>query len=350
MKKEDSIERYRYIDIARALGMMWVVGGHLNMDYHVDIVRSFMTVFHMPLFFFLGGLTIHEQRTGKELFSHIKKRFFLLYVPYIIFCFLFGTIQLETLNAVLWGSNVVLGRSTMSALWFFPCYFFSDIITSIVLYIGTKFERKRLIYYIYILAICIMSAGCVYFMDWIRPKRDFPATFDSALLGMIFMLSAKILSKSGIMNKLCEVCQKWWKAIILVFVSMGFTFIDLLMNMGIGHNIDERVVMALSHYGNIPLFILGGILGSMFCVFVALFLDNFFRGKILVRIGQLTLLILPIHIKVNTAIESIYKNYKIDASPVFWILNILLSIIISYYIAEFILVIYKGQHRRIHNF
>lgn len=91
-------ERYNYIDYSKAFAILLVITGHIclfcinrgNVN-NADNMRiySWLTVFQMPLFFFLSGIVIkHKDYSIKETIKHLYKKTRQLLVPF----FLFGTI------------------------------------------------------------------------------------------------------------------------------------------------------------------------------------------------------------------------------------------------------------------
>lgn len=46
------MKRFLEIDIAKGIGMIFVLIGHLQVP---SILKNYLYSFHMPLFFFLGG-------------------------------------------------------------------------------------------------------------------------------------------------------------------------------------------------------------------------------------------------------------------------------------------------------
>lgn len=74
-------DRIDWIDTLRGLGMFLVVWGHCYINH--STIRKYLYSFHMPLFFFVSGLTFSysDKITLKE---YAKKKFNRLVVPYIV--------------------------------------------------------------------------------------------------------------------------------------------------------------------------------------------------------------------------------------------------------------------------
>ena len=83
-----SSDRIKSIDIAKGLGILLVVLGHQIDYFHADIPGAYQYIylFHVPLFFFLSGIFY---RDVEGLWDCIRKKFFRLYVPYLLVNVLF---------------------------------------------------------------------------------------------------------------------------------------------------------------------------------------------------------------------------------------------------------------------
>ncbi len=80
-------KRLDYIDIAKALGMLTIMWGHIAANKSV----TFVYAFHIPLFFFLSGM-VFVQYKYPDFKSFVKRRIQTLIVPYIIYSFITWTI------------------------------------------------------------------------------------------------------------------------------------------------------------------------------------------------------------------------------------------------------------------
>ena len=73
-------ERIIYLDIAKGIGILLVVLGHLNLEF---VFKNIIYSFHMPLFFYLGGVV---SLSRNEIPWHNIKKFLFLYLMFG-FCF-----------------------------------------------------------------------------------------------------------------------------------------------------------------------------------------------------------------------------------------------------------------------
>ena len=81
--KDRAGKRIEWLDVAKGLGIICVVYGHTI--FKDELWRIWIYSFHMPLFFFLSGITYNEEKytdSRKFLASKIKS----ILIPYFIFC------------------------------------------------------------------------------------------------------------------------------------------------------------------------------------------------------------------------------------------------------------------------
>lgn len=137
----DKKERILWLDVLKALGIIFVVIGHI---YRNDIAVNWIYSFHMPLFFFAGGWVYRKKRIAIDLAGRTKK----IIIPY----FSFGSIILiywyfierayrdtsQTLGEAALG--LLLGEYELlefhSHLWFLPCFFVTAVLYNILVNIG----------------------------------------------------------------------------------------------------------------------------------------------------------------------------------------------------------------------
>lgn len=89
-----STTRIHWIDIAKGIGIILVSFGHIrNGDGQsvwlpaLDTPINFIYLFHMPLFFFLGGLTFSSRRSFPDF---LKRKAQTLLIPYYVFFAVFS--------------------------------------------------------------------------------------------------------------------------------------------------------------------------------------------------------------------------------------------------------------------
>ncbi len=153
-------KRIVYLDVARGIGMLLVVMGHVE---YIDIaIRQFIAAFHMPLFFLISGILIQERREEEKNFIALAKRKICnMMIPYAIFsilsfCIEGGRLAVKGLD----GWDVVFRQlyqsfclQGVSTLWFLPALLMSELI-----FIGLRrksFHKGTVIISAVIVLLCI---------------------------------------------------------------------------------------------------------------------------------------------------------------------------------------------------
>ena len=128
-------ERIGYYDIARGLGIIFVVIGHIDTFYMP--FRSVVITFHMALFFMISGMLFWENHTEERGYlESAKKKFIRIMVPYILFSILSILIEFVRLalqevfywphfKALIVSVGSFYGNSVM---WFLPALFVSEML------------------------------------------------------------------------------------------------------------------------------------------------------------------------------------------------------------------------------
>ena len=153
-------ERIGYYDIARGLGIIFVVIGHIDTFYMP--FRSVVITFHMALFFMISGMLFWENQAEERGYSEsLKRKFLRIMVPYILFSILSILIEFVRLalqgvfywphfKALLISVFSLYGNSVM---WFLPALFFAEMIFLAVLKMKNDFVTVVSILCLTILAV-----------------------------------------------------------------------------------------------------------------------------------------------------------------------------------------------------
>lgn len=82
--------RQEWIDILKGLAILLVVVGHMPYTESTIPIKHFIYSFHMPLFFSLAGCTAAiSYNKSKSVSDFFKRRCISVFLPYIIWCFLY---------------------------------------------------------------------------------------------------------------------------------------------------------------------------------------------------------------------------------------------------------------------
>ena len=234
-------KRIDYIDIAKGLGMLAIIWGHIMLyGWSCKMVYGF----HIPVFFMLSGMCFNQKKydtVGELIVRRIKTLLF----PYVIFSvvtwlvYVAGVLVLHhdtitncwyyMLQTVLaQGSDGYLRHNV--ALWFVTCLFVVDVLY----YFISKLSD---------IAILVLSVLCAV-IGVLLSKHYFnittlPWSFDSALVAIPFFafgnLIVKRLSHETIMKKVDN--NIFSSVLVTVFFAVVFLIgVQLYDYISMGHN------------------------------------------------------------------------------------------------------------------
>lgn len=142
-------KRVKYLDIAKGIGMICIIFGHLG----IDRVNSFVFTFHVPIFFLISGYFLKDNTSIQEFVSKKVKQ---LILPYSVTCIgiIFGVTIWDILKnhtfanvvynlktytiASIYGSGTIeytepFYIKQIGALWFLLALFFAMIIARVLM-------------------------------------------------------------------------------------------------------------------------------------------------------------------------------------------------------------------------
>lgn len=299
------------IDVSRGIAALLMIIGHLKLNNEVD---QFIFSFHMPLFFILSGMTVHEE---KEFFPYLKKRIRRLLVPYFIFALIFAEPEITNWSKCFFGTREgLLNAGSLSPLWFLPCLFSADVIFHLLL----KFCREEKV--LIIVSLLLAAVGII-----IRRFLPFgialPFSIDIAMVSIPFLLIGYLLKRhSEFMNKAKD------NLVAGIIVAVGLVIILLFTysrNLppsavdGIYH-----VEMATGCYGNIFWFYFNSIIGSFAVILFSLLMAG--KLKVMERFGNCTITCLVSHWSILSLMNRI--GAVINVNPVlFHVITVIVTVI-----------------------
>lgn len=315
----DKSSRNVSIDIAKGLGIMLVVLGHQYDFFQADIggLFRFVCLFHVPLFFFLSGIFYREQ---ESFLICLKKRFFRLYVPYLlanIFFFLFemsracylgseydGSLQWSNLWTSCAGFGPVLSMFARPS-WFLLVLFRVFIIYK-VLQILTGGNKWMMF------VTTVVAGVCGAF--WVK---------DSYLIGQT-LVAMPFFSLGHLLN--------------IKFVETSFLFkggkrcvIGLALSLPLLYyiSLNQTTIMALNKYGNILLMFFGALLGILAVIWVSKLVGKMSRlTSSLTFVGRYTLPILIWHMFVMKVVFTAITHFGMNSNAVDNIIAFIVGIIL----------------------
>jgi hypothetical protein len=146
-----------------------VILGHTTGNLETPMYRRLIFSFHMPLFFFLAGMSIKPKalKSFGEWKGFIWKNLRALVVPYLIFAFIYAPFSFDNVPKFLYGSWQALGKArTLTSLWYLTCFFIARIYCQILTDLVSRANPKNLNATLGLLAIPMFAVG------FLLPKLD----------------------------------------------------------------------------------------------------------------------------------------------------------------------------------
>ena len=289
------------IDVARGIAALLMIIGHLRLNNGLD---QFIYSFHMPLFFMISGMTAHEEQ---NYISYVEKRIRRILVPYIVFSLIFTNNGYQNWVYCLYGSREsILAAGSLSPLWFLPCLFLADIFFQLVL----KWCKGS---QMMIPVSIILAATGILLLRYLPLNLGYPFSLNVALTAIPFLLIGYYLKQN--MKIQTFITENPLRSLILASVMLIAVVFTYSLNLppsskeGFPH-----VEMAIGSYGNVFLFYLTAILGSL-----ALILFSEATGeklKVMEHLGKCTIACLVVHWNVILLMKQIGTVMNINAAVV----------------------------------
>lgn len=237
---------YKWIDVAKGIGILCVVAGHAinqlnpeNTTFLLSTIRNVIYSFHMPLFFLLSGFLLNYSLIPREF---IQKKITRLVIPYffsylVISVFLFVSYILIQVPDSFSAFHYFLGMlyGTLSAfvtqtatdifnpLWFLPALFCALLIGYVLLHV---FERDPLLGSLSLIVTICVGYACA------LSDIHLPWEFDVAMVAQIFVVPGFYLKKSGYSE------IKSLTGFSMAVLSLGFVvafYFNEIPNMAVGN-------------------------------------------------------------------------------------------------------------------
>ena len=295
LRQTQNMSRLSYIDIAKALALVIVVLFHAQ-GIQQTMLQRFGAAFHMPVFFFLYGMTTSGGTKLENMRQGVIRRFRSLIVPYVLWVCIYlpmRSLSLKGMLMLLYASNPAIGAagadSADAVLWFLPTMFVAACLFDLVTFCENRLEsdRKRLLLNIgtLVLAAAISFACNKIIMHFPRLSAyRFPLNADVALSGYSFLMTGYLLKKW--IGKILRANNS--VLLLLAMACWGVTVLLAEWNQ-------VRVVMAIGIYGNYMLFLAAGFAGSVGTVLFAAFCERVMKTGIIAWIGKHSLFVFASH-------------------------------------------------------
>lgn len=277
-------DRIQYIDVAKFLAMLLVVFSH---GFRESACTAFIFSFHLPLFFFLNGMTVNLDKYSFGDFLVKKLKGYIvpmlgLGVIAVLFDLLVKTIINQPVSGTLFltGLGNVINQARYLALWFLPALFFADLF----LYGFNKISRGNPIF-MGIECLLLMGVGILF-----NQYHNVTLTWnvDTAFFGTTFVYLGYLLRRPEF-ERLYSFLMKGRP--LPLILGLGLLVATYFLSMYIYETDQMHLEMYARKYGRYYLTLPCAALGSAGFVFLCRGITNF---ALAVPV-QLNLALLPFH-------------------------------------------------------
>ena len=162
------MERDTVVDVAKGIGIITVIIGHLNHFFsYDDLIPTLVYSFHMPLFIILSGY-IFNYRSETTIKEYFYKRFRQIIKPYFVFAaitYIYNYIRVvgaedaEGIYGIFIGNGIDGHLNFNIALWFLPMLFFCNIIFGCTVKLSRCIKDQAWVSWVVVTALSIFFTG-----------------------------------------------------------------------------------------------------------------------------------------------------------------------------------------------
>ena len=259
-EKKKAKRRIEIVDVAKCFAIFMVILGHTATNDELlgnpPVLIKVLYSIHMPLFFFLSGMSISLKplKGWQEWRFFLRKNVLTIAIPYLLWALIYCSFNFENLGWILYGSWSALGKTgTVTSLWYLSCLFVARfLVQGVIQAVSWKGRKSRRGDYLIPTAVCL-AAGALF------PDIDigYPWCVNVAFVAAGFILLGIALKHVMIGVSV----QKGWVLFACLGACAGL-YILLAVLQGDGFGV---MMMCKGAYGQ-PLFSLGYTLLGGFAV------------------------------------------------------------------------------------
>lgn len=259
-------ERIGFVDIYRALGILFIVSMHVGFGQRYD---HFTHVFIIQLFFFISGYLFSlRSKDEQSAAAFIGKKAKSLLIPYIAFGLFFFAVYtvLKGFEPVKLYHLLLMNTDNMpivGALWFLTALFIGEVIYFLL---RRTLERGVVLF---LAVVTIALAGCI------LPERYgliLPWAAGPGLVSVGFLHLGRLMREDGENDGVKKLLSlNWWQLLILTALLVVLSFVNGYVNI-------RREL-----YANLGLFWLNSCLSILLLLNLSRILDERLGGTALHR-------------------------------------------------------------------
>ena len=249
----ETAKREGYLDIAKGIGIILVILGHIDIGF----ATSWLYSFDLPLFYLVAGICF---RYRENLGEYLIKRARRCLIPYAVFGVLIVLVESRTGYLYETGLKTnflrLLIQERYSTLWFLATLF----LASIIFYLIVKLCQQNPIR-VLVVSLLLSVVFVVLDQEYIRAL---PWNLDTAFIVLGFMALGYFIKQKEILDKLLGLDGKKraFTCIFLFVLNAVFYVANTLVS-------GTSLEMYWNSYGMYPLMYLAAVTGSLFVIIIS---------------------------------------------------------------------------------
>lgn len=308
------------ISIVKAIGIILMVVGHSGCP---QWLHHYIYMFHMPLFFFCSGYLFKPVNNQRDALHFMYRKVKGLYVPYVKFGCLFLLLHNifykfniyndtygfgDNVSSIYGVSdflvkalNILSMRDTeqlLGAFWFLRILLISSILLCLIFLLNKKNKINFLSIFVYLMSFLIILKICAY---------TFPVGSLPLIVSGILFMYIGYLYKQVERRELYSWC----------------TFVPLCFCVGIGSYVNFSDMISFEANNVIP-YSFFACVGILSILSVSSLLQKYGVAKLLIYIGDNTLIILSLHFlsfKLVSLLKIFIYDYPLTKLAIFPVIN-----------------------------
>ncbi len=303
-------KRIAYLDVARGIGMILVVIGHV--DFISEPLRDYVTSFHMPLFLIISGMLLYITKIEEREWSTVLKgKCRTILLPYFIFSA--GALLFELVRAVVKSLDMgdallrqvfqTLCLQGFSTFWFLPTLFIAEVVF-IKVRQSLDIKKTAGVGIMLTVLMYMVALGEKAFYQSHAGIPGYELLHDVLLAVIRGVFSGSYIFLGYFLGGYFEVRKhNRWKDFL--------TGVALLAIMAVMNGYASFIDLRFLDFGNPLLFILRTVCGSLGVILVCRGLEKYQEnvvGKVLGYFGRNSLIIMVTHLDYRIL------NYSIKAA------------------------------------
>lgn len=295
------MERSKWIDVYKGIGIILVVAGHI----FDGLIRDLIFLFHMPLFFFISGYLYKP----KNYFNYFTKKSLSLLIPYFSFLIVFSVLYFfingdVDIYAIFYGGRKLQG--IYGIFWFVTCLFLTQQLYN---YFYKNFSPKN-IFIIMFFFLCFSYVNSLIISDFYLPWN-----LNVVFASLPLFYAGNIYSKRGLNSN---------------YISLlGVSLLVIIFTLLFPQNIYD---MKYSIYGIPFVTFISSLILCLFVLMTSKILSRYrFLNNILSMIGLESSSIMYLHMLFYLAVD----KYILENSFLCFLSSLTLSFLAAKIISRF---------------